>query len=218
MGLDWNPANKAVPGREADYEALKAALDAELADESQHDADDEQESEASRRFFEASISAFDTLMAPTVGVDEPANQWAREEFAQLETDEPFEKWFESIRGLRLAHLSPCPGVPRYSNGSVGGYVEPFSFRGQFLTFCEPIIGMEVLERCYQNMPAEELISFGQHLKEKGEALVRESGLILPKESDEFDEEDPRWHADILIAAGDWCIFWGERGHPLEAYW
>ena len=81
MGLDWNPANKPIPGRESEYEELRAALEAEP--ESDEDDDDE-ESEASKRFFEASISAFETLDAPTIGLDEVATQWAKEVYPETD--------------------------------------------------------------------------------------------------------------------------------------
>lgn len=216
MGLDWNPANKPVPGREQEYEILRAALEAEAENS---DEESDEESEASRRFFAATISAFDTLNAPTIGVDEIADAWAREQYLDGERTEPFEVWFDKVRGLRLVHLVPeCPGIPRYSNGSPAGYVEPFSFRAQFLTLCEDIIGSEVLEQCFENKQADELVAFGRFLKTTGLEYAAAQNVVVPPLSDEFDENSPEWRADILVAAGEWCIYWGERGHPLEAYW
>lgn len=216
MGLDWNPANKPVPGREQEYEVLRAALEAAAADT---DDDPDEESEASRLFFAATISAFDTLNAPTVGIDQNANDWARERYEEGEKNEPYESWFERVRGLRLVHLVPdCPGVPRYSNGSPAGYVEPFSFRAQFLTLCEDIIGSEVLEQCFESKTPAELVEFGAFLKSAGLEYAARAGVAIPPVSAEFDEDAPEWRADILIAAGEWCIFWGERGHPLDPYW
>lgn len=217
MGLDWNPANKPIPGREAEFKALRAELDAEAAAADANES--EEETEASKRFFAASVSAFDTLSAPTIGVDEVADRWLKEQYESQAIDEPFDVWFARLRGLRVVHLVPdCPGIPRYSNGSVAGYVEPFSFRAQFLTLCEDIIGSEALERCYQSMTAAELIEFGKFLKEAGESHARQHGVSLPSDTDEFDEEAPEWKADILVAAGEWCVFWGERGHSLDPYW
>ena len=216
MGLDWNPANKPIPGRETEYEELAAALQAEAE---QSDDETEEESEISKRFFECSISAFDTLAAPTVGEDKAADEWAKEVYESENRDEPFEIWFENVRGLRLVHLVPeCAGVPKYSNGSPAGYVEPFSFRGQFLTLCEDIIGEDVLEQCYENKTPEELVEFGKLLKKAGLDFASKHGVLLPPTTDEFDENAPEWKADILVSAGEWCIFWGERGHPLDAYW
>ena len=44
-----------------------------------------------------------------------------------------DEWVESLEGMYVVPLvAPCDGVPRYSNGTVAGYVEPFSFRAQFL--------------------------------------------------------------------------------------
>ncbi len=216
MGLDWNPANKPVPGREKEYEALLAALEADAEND---DEESDEESEASRQFFAATISAFETLEAPTIGVDEIANDWAKEQYDAGEKTEPYDAWFEKVRGLRLVHLVPaCSGVPRYSNGSPAGYVEPFSFRAQFLTLCEDIIGPEVLEKCYESKSPGELVDFGKCLKSAGEEYAAAQGVSIPPESEEFDENAPEWRADILVAAGEWCIFWGERGHPLDAYW
>ncbi len=216
MGLDWNPANKPIPGRESEYEELRSSLEAEC--ESDEDDGDE-ESEASKRFFEASISAFETLNAPIIGIDEVATQWAKEIYPETGAEEPYDEWFEKVRGLRVVHLvPPCAGVPKYSNGSVGGYVEPFSFRAQFLHLCEEIIGEETLEACYENREPAELIEFGLLLKKTGEEYSIRNNVAVPPSSEEFDENSPEWQVDIVLAAGEWCIYWGERGHPLEAYW
>jgi hypothetical protein len=216
MGLDWNPANKPAPGREQEYAILLAALEAEA--ESGGDESDE-ESAASQAFFAATISAFDTLEAPTIGVDEVANSWAQQQYEAGDQSEPFSIWFEKVRGLRLVHLAPeCAGIPRYSNGSPAGYVEPFSFRAQFLRLCEEIIGTAALEQCYESKSPEELVRFGEFLRSAGLQYAATHNLDVPPISEEFDEDAPEWRADILIAAGDWCIFWGTRGHPLDPYW
>jgi len=219
MGLDWNPANKAIPGLEAEYEELRAALENEAESDEDSEENEGKESEASRKFFEASISAFDTLNVPTIGIDEIANQWAKENYAEADSEEPYEEWFEKVRGLRIVHLvPPCPGVPRYSNGSPGGYVEPFSFRAKFLHLSEGIISEEVLESCYENREPAELIEFGKYLKNIAEEYAAENQIAMPPTSEEFDENSLEWQVDIVLAAGEWCIYWGERGHPLHAYW
>jgi len=216
MGLDWNPANKPRPGHEAEYYELRAALkEAAESDQEGHG----EESEASRKFFEASISAFDTLGAPTIGIDEIANQWAKENYAESHSEEPYEEWFEKVRGLRVVRLvASCPGVPRYSNGSPGGYIEPFSFRAQFLQLSVGIIGEEVLESCYENREPAELFEFGKSMKNRGEEYAAQNQVAVPPTSEGFDENSLEWQVDIVPAAGEWCIYWGERGHPLDAYW
>ena len=133
MGLDWNPGPKAKPGCEAEFEKLWRKLHSKLCWDRAGKV---------RRFGEITIGAIDTLSASTVGVDAAATGWARQQFDNRAdralTEEQFVSGMTGIRVLAL--VPPCDGLPRYTNGSPGGYVEAYAFRGQFLEDCSVIIG------------------------------------------------------------------------------
>ncbi|GAA1814510.1 hypothetical protein GCM10009682_39480 [Luedemannella flava] len=125
MGLDWNPGNKAAPGCEAEF----ADLFRRLTDPDGDAADDGDV----QRFFAISVSAFETLNAPVVGRDPEADAWARQLRRELGRDESEEEFLAGMAGFAVLPLvAPCDGLPRYTNGSPGGYVEQYSFRAQFL--------------------------------------------------------------------------------------
>ena len=132
MGLDWNPGNKPRPGSEAEFERLFHLVD--QASGSDRDA-------LLKRFFEVSVSAYETLQAPRVGTDENATAWARGKYAENAAAAESEAAFlTKLHGFYVVDLVSCDGVPPYSNGGAGQYVEAFSFRGQFLTDCVAEIG------------------------------------------------------------------------------
>lgn len=129
MGLDWNPGNKPKPGFETEYAQLARAIGAAT------EADQESMRE---KFFAISISAYETLQAPRVGFDARADEWARARYRDNPTAAMSpEEFAAKLRGFYVVDLVPeCDGIPPYSNGSTGGDVEPFSFRGQFLSDCK----------------------------------------------------------------------------------
>jgi hypothetical protein len=210
MGLDWNPANKPLPGHEAEYWRLFA----DLSDQGSKDRESKE-----KRFHEISISAFETLRAPRVGMDAIADAWARRRHSDQKVVEPLEEWLAKLRGLYVVPLvDPCDGVPRYSNGEVAGYVEPFSFRAQFLKDCAYIIGDDLLEEAYENMKPDRLQEFGEALYHSATSYAAEHGIDLEAVHQTEDPDSPEFHLDVILAASRWCLFWASRGHPLEAYW
>jgi hypothetical protein len=52
-------------------------------------------------------------------------------------------------------VPPCDGLPRYTNGSPGGYVERYSFRAQFLQDCEEELGDDLLATAYESKLPDE---------------------------------------------------------------
>jgi len=109
------------------------------------------------------------------------------------------------------------GLPRYTNGSPGGYVEAYSFRGQFLRDCEGIIGPELLESAYVSKTASETTAYGRELLNRASVRAHELGIDLTAVHSAEDPESVEFHLDVVQSAGRWCVFWGDRGHWLEAY-
>ncbi|HEY3898804.1 MAG TPA: hypothetical protein VGM54_09340 [Chthoniobacter sp.] len=141
--MDWNPGPKAKPGKEAEFEILWRKL---------HGGWCWFRKAKVRRFKEMTDSAFDTLQTPTIGVDEAATEWARAQFERRVDKSLTEKEFLGrMHGFRVLGLvPPCDGLPRYTNGSPGGYVEAYAFRAQFLRDCTDIIGETLLDSAYQS--------------------------------------------------------------------
>lgn len=231
MGLDWNPGNKPKPGHEAEHEDIVRRIrEKEYASgesvvskaiglfTASKQASKPTKEELLERFGEISSSAFETLDTPRVGFDDRATEWARKYHAENGIEEQEEDWLESVKGLYIVWLvEDCDGVPRYSNGVPGGYVEPYSFRGQFLTDCTHIIGEDLLEQSYETKTNPETLAFGKELLQKAEDYAKRHDLDFNNlESDDPDSEE--FKLDAVVCAGRWCLFWAERGHFLEAYW
>jgi hypothetical protein len=124
-------------------------------------------------------------------------------------------------------------LPPYSNGSPRGYVEAYSFRGQFLKDCAADIGQDLLATAYESKLPDELLSYGRALLARAEDLAGRHGLdpmnlAIPDEIPSVDEflagarAPATWsvehRVDVAHSAGRWCVFWAERGHLLDAYW
>lgn len=209
MGLDWNPGNKPKPGYEKEFEKLFHKIQSEWCFRREAKI---------KRLHDISITAFETLAAPQVGRDEVANKWAREIYAKEQREITEAEWLKKLdRFYVLPLVPPCDGIPRYSNGSPGGYVEPYSFRAQFLVDSADIIGPELLEQAYESKLPPELLRYGTQMLEKAESFARENGFnINGLNTEDVDSVESR--LDAVVAAGRWCLFWAERGHILEAYW
>lgn len=210
MGLDWNPGNKPKPGFEREFVDLFYALQGDPSPE---------RTRQEARFREISISAFETLGAPRVGFDSRADAWALEALQRARQPKPESEWLASLKGFYVLDLvPPCHGLPRYSNGSPGGYVERFSFRAQFLADSEEIIGPELLEQAYESKLPPVFERYGLALLEKFRLFVATRKLDPAKLESSEDPESDEFRADVTREAGRWCLFWSRKGHILDAYW
>jgi len=115
-------------------------------------------------------------------------------------------------------VAPCDGVSRYSNGQAGGYVERYSFRGQFLTDCVEIIGSDLLSQAYRSKLPEETARYGEALLRRAADFAETNKIETGNLQQAEDPDSIEFHLDVVSSAGRWCHFWSERGHWLEAYW
>lgn len=224
MGLDCIPMGKAMTGHEAEWQGLMDKLY----------ADEELPEEHRERLIEISLHPYQNAGAPVVGTDPEADAWVIENKAE-DNELSDDEFVEEMKGYCVLDLVPdtCPGLPRYTHSGLYDEVDATSFRGAFLNDCEDIIGNEALVRAWTNvMPPQDAIEYGNLLLEaarnarengvpapekQGGLLGRLKGLTGSKTDDENDTplEDK---IDILEAAGNWYVFWGERGHPIWAYY
>ncbi|MEP6672208.1 MAG: hypothetical protein ABJF10_23800 [Chthoniobacter sp.] len=210
MGLDWNPGPKAKPGGEAEFEKLWRKLHSKWC---------WRRAAKVRRFGEVTLTAFDTLGVPAVGADAAATEWARQQAVHRVdkslTEEQFVRGMNGFRALAL--VPPCDGLPRYTNGSPGGYVEAYAFRGQFLKDCTAIIGPELLNAAWNSKAPADTVAYGRALLQRASAFATAQHIDLATVHLAEDPETDEFHLDVVQSAGRWCVFWGERGHWLEAY-
>jgi hypothetical protein len=226
MGLDWLPGNRAKPGFEAEFADLFRRLNASGSGAKRE--------ALLERFREISSSAFETLGTPVVGRDPQADDWARMTYRELNEPELSEEEFlVRLEGFAVLPLvARCDGLPRYSNGSPGGYVEEYSFRAQFLHDCADDIGEDLLAAAYESKLPPDFLAYGRQLLAKAEDLAARHGLdpmtlVVPDEiptEEEFaagKRAPETWsvehRVDVAHAAGRWCVFWAERGHLLDAW-
>ncbi len=100
---------------------------------------------------------------------------------------------------------------------MGGYVEPYAFRGQFLKDCTEIVGEELVNEAWGSKRPGETTAYGHALLKCASEYAQSHQINLDSVHAAEDPDSPESHLDITQAAGRWCIFWGERGHWLEAY-
>ena len=225
MGLDWNPIGKPKPGHEDEFASLFVQL-GESADwgwfekirRRRKGIDRES---LFRRWLEIQTTPHETLGAPQVGSSAEADAWARKRYSELESSETSEREFiEHLQGEYVLDLvPPCDGFPYYSNWTLG-YVERFSFRGEFLRDCEDIISAETFEKCYVSCLAAGLATLGQDLRACATSYARGKSLehIEFVAGGGFEEKSRESKLQILYSAARWCEFWSSRGHGLEADW
>jgi hypothetical protein len=211
MGLDWNPGSKAKPGFETEWRELWLKL---------HSKTCLFREDKKKRFAQIATTAFETLRTPRVGFDASATEWAKTTFPnRVDKSLTEDVFIERMRGFYVLDLiAPCDGLPRYTNGHPGGYVERYAFRGQFLKDCQDILGKDLLESGYVSKLPEDTVEHGDKLLESAAAFAASRNLNLTQVHLAEEPDTVEFHLDVVLAAGKWCQFWGEKGHWLEAYW
>ena len=149
----------------------------------------------------------------------PASEPGCEIFVKLWQFGTAEK--ETLRiDINVLDLVPdCDGFPAYSNYGAYEGLDRFSFRAQFLNDVAEELGEDLLAQAWSNKTASELVEYGRALLKKAEDYARQTGVENPIGigGDDLDEESPAYKTHVMLSAAKWCLFWGERGHGLEAW-
>jgi hypothetical protein len=212
MGLDLVVEGCAKPGHEGEWRRLleRAFKDDEL-------------SETEIAHFNAiSIPGYERIGAPRVGFDPAADAWIVEA-RKAQSPEDVAATLKEFHGYYVLRLVKCDGVPIYSNGGHYDGVDETSFRGAFLTSCRNVIDEGLLNAAWEHKFPEAAIAYGRALLGAADAcataprvahrsFLSRLGLVKSTEPLPLSEQ-----LDIVRAAGRWFIFWGERGHPIRAY-
>jgi len=214
MGLDLIVEGCAKPGHEREWREL---LRRSFADEKVSEAD-------VTRFQEVSIPGYQSIGAPRVGQDTAANEWILEA-RKPATPEEAAAILKEFEGYYVVRLVKCDGIPQYSHGGMYEGADETSFRGAFFNDCQDVLGNDLLNDAWNHKFPDEAVTYGRALlaaADAAEALGKApprrrtllSRLGLAKEQERIPVAD---QLDIVRSAGRWFIFWGERGHPIRAW-
>lgn len=216
MGLDLIVEGCAKRGHEEEW---RRAVEAAFSGGDVTDAEVE-------RFAEISIPPYQRLDAPRVGYDEAANAWIIEA-ANAKSAEEIATLLKDSHGYYALRLVECDGVPKYSHGGLYEGLDETSFRGAFLTDCGDVLEQRLIDEAWGHKLPDDAIAYGRALLAAAAAAPTEvaprpppkTGLLArlglakkPLERIPVDEQ-----REIVEAAGRWFIFWGERGHPIRAW-
>src|SRR5215831_6152469 len=174
-------------------------------------------------FQEISVPGYQRIGAPQVGHDSTANQWILES-QKANTPEEVAAVLKKFDGYYVVRLVESDGVPKYSHGGLYDGADETSFRGAFLNDCHDVLSEALLKEAWNHKFPHEAVAYGKALlgavdaAEKGERPKRRrtflSRLGLVKDREPVAIAD---QLDIVRSAGRWFIFWGERGHPIRAW-
>jgi hypothetical protein len=213
MGLDLIVEGCAKPGLEREWRQL---VERYFADEELSEAE-------VARFQEISLPAYERIGAPRVGQDSAANQWILEA-RNAKTSDEVATVLKEFDGYYVVRLVECDGVPRYSNGGAYEGADETSFRGAFLEDCKDVLPEDLLNEAWGHKLPEQAIAYGRALlaaadaAEAGQARKQRGSLLsrlgLTKQPEPAAVVD---QLEIVRAAGRWFVFWGERGHPIRAW-
>ncbi len=238
MGLDVYPLGKAKPGHEEEWKRLMQTL---YDDREESEEDEKRRDEISDRPYEVPgaprVGEDEEADAWMLEQKNPESGMSDEEFLRRTAGYYV---LELLRGK-------CDGVPRYSHGGIFDKIDETSFRGKFLESCVGLFEDDMLlyRAWTQCMPPEEAVEYGNALLASADnpwveppppppappaPPAPEPGFLgrlfgrkppEPREPEPPEppptEEEIEEMRNILRAAGRWYIFWGERGHPIWAW-
>src|SRR5580704_1120657 len=176
------------------------------------------------RFAEISSPSYERIGAPRVGYDNTANQWILKA-QNAKTSEDTAAVLKKFEGYYVVRLVECDGVPKYSHGGLYEGADETSLRGAFLNDCKDVLSKGLLNEAWNHKFPEQAVAYGKKLlaaadaaeasgrvSTPGRTLLSRLGLAKEREPVAIAEQ-----LDIVRAAGLWFIFWGERGHPIRAW-
>jgi len=217
MELEWKPLCKPKPGHEAEFLTLfkllrsLRAIQTEAVDRSTLD----------RRWNEIQVSPYETIQVPRVGTDAVADKWITARYTAWQNPSQSEADFlRDMQGFYVLQLvSPCDGLPWYSNGGRGN-AERFSFRAQLLTNCAEILGQTTLKQIYRSCLAPVLQGLSEDLQALATHFADKRGIAYVESvtGPDFEEGSAEQKVHIVFSAAKWCKFWSDRGHGLAAHW
>lgn len=167
-------------------------------------------------WFSNQILSYETIKAPKVGRDKEADLWINQKYEELKQKPPLDEFMNSYVGYYVIELAKeLDGVPVYISFEQDKNV----FRGQFLKYCEDLIGEDLVNEAWNTKMADETLNYGNRLMKIADKLALENNLEylktqrIPPDSDEYSIES-KLH--ILFSLAKWLTFYGKNGHGYEA--
>lgn len=217
MGLNLIVESCAKPGHEAEW---RRAVERTFAADQLSDAE-------IARFAEISIPPYAQLGAPRVGHDAAADAWIIE-VRQAGTPEEIAQVLKDFDGYYALRLVSSDGLPKYTHAGLTDAVDETSFRGAFFQACGGVLDEQTTDLAWQHKFPDEAVAYGRALLRAADAAAAAgpapkappkrgflSALGLGrKAADDLPFEE---QLDVVRTAGRWYVFWGERGHPIRAW-
>jgi hypothetical protein len=245
MGLDWIPLGKPKPGFEEQHVQLfqamqhanffdvpapplslllKQYLEVLLGRRKLADITRARPADGPmirQQLDDISISPYETLGCPRVGIDAVVDPWLQQVFETSDEKREglsFDEFKRKLHGeYVLALAPPSDGLPHYASGP-GWFIEGYSFRGKALTLdgIEEILGPDLHIRAWMHFMPQDLVSYAGQLEEAAQSHAKEHGItrdvLSLRAGDDYSEEEEQLM--VLLAAARWCRFWGRNGHPV----
>lgn len=155
------------------------------------------------------VSAMETLNAPRIGHDDEATAFAKNQYQESdklqEEYATVEDFLSEKHGLYVPQLVSSDGI-----GLVSGiFAGEESFRGKVIANLPILKESDFDENCFMDRNPAQLIELGEAL----DKAARSCGDREDSEDEEIKEQ-----LDVIRAASAWCLFWGERGHGMQAWY
>jgi hypothetical protein len=214
MGLDLVVEGCAKLGYEKEWHQL---LERSFADEELSEAE-------VAHFKEISVPGYQSIGAPQVGRDSAANQWILDA-RKANTPEEVAAVLKEFDGYYVVRLVKCDGVPMHSHGGLYEGADETSFRGAFLNDCQGVLSKALLKEAWNHKFPEQAVAYGKRLLAAADAAEASGKVPTPRRtllsrlglSKEREPVAIADQLDIVRSAGRWFVFWGERGHPVRAW-
>lgn len=221
MGLDMRPMGKPKPGFEKRFVEIFEMLNKnEIPRPSFLDRlkgkKNPTKDEILKEWFENQIQSYETIKAPRVGRDKEADDWIRARYDELEEKPPLGEFLLKYQGYYVIELGKeQDGIPVYTALQQDENV----FRGEFLRYCQDIIGEDLMGEAWNTKMADEALDYGNRLMAQADKLSGEHNLRYLKTQKvppETGEESIESKLHIVYSLAKWLIFYGKNGHGYEA--
>lgn len=217
MGLDWVlHKNKPKDGHEERFAEIDRLL-------REQELSAEKEQEAEKELETISVSAYEVIGCPRIGIDEAATVYFKteiypssQELAQQnhgEKDEFFKYWMRPVEevlkdetGKWVPHLAANKDGLAKMTGMI---VSPMDFRGKVIGYCD-FISSELQEEAYRDHTAEEAEDYGKRIELHVHGEMKK---LNSRQKAQFEQE-----RRYIEGAVEWLKFWGSRGFGFYAWY